>query len=37
MNGFSVEPALFYRNIYGLFRIFTALGARVRMKNRWAY
>lgn len=37
MNGFTVETVMFDRNIYGLFRMFTELKARVRMKNQWLY
>lgn len=35
MNGFPAETVLFDRNVYGLYRIFTELKARVRMKNQW--
>jgi predicted unusual protein kinase regulating ubiquinone biosynthesis (AarF/ABC1/UbiB family) len=37
MDGFTAETVMFDRNIYGLFRIFSELKARVRMKNRWLY
>ncbi len=37
MNGFTTETVIFDRNVYGLFRIFSALRARVRMKNAWVH
>jgi predicted unusual protein kinase regulating ubiquinone biosynthesis (AarF/ABC1/UbiB family) len=37
MDGFTPETVLFDRNIYGLYRMFTELKARVRMKNRWIF
>lgn len=35
INGYTAETVLFNRNRYGLYRLFTELQARVRMKNRW--
>ena len=37
MDGFTTETILFDRNLYGLFRIFTELKARVKMKNQWIH
>ena len=37
LDGFTTETVLFDRNLYGLYRIFTELGARVRMKNQWIH
>ena len=36
MNGYTTEPLLFHRTIYGLYQLFTQLQARVYMKNQWA-
>jgi predicted unusual protein kinase regulating ubiquinone biosynthesis (AarF/ABC1/UbiB family) len=35
MNGYTAEPLLFHRTLYGLYQLFTRLRARVRMKNQW--
>ena len=37
MNGFTPETLLFDRNVYGLYRLFTELKARVRLKNQWIF
>jgi predicted unusual protein kinase regulating ubiquinone biosynthesis (AarF/ABC1/UbiB family) len=35
MDGFTTGTIIFDRNLYGLFRMFTEMKARVRMKNKW--
>jgi predicted unusual protein kinase regulating ubiquinone biosynthesis (AarF/ABC1/UbiB family) len=37
MDGFTTETVIFDRNLYGLFRMFTEMKARVHMKNQWIY
>jgi predicted unusual protein kinase regulating ubiquinone biosynthesis (AarF/ABC1/UbiB family) len=37
MDGFTTGTIIFDRNLYGLFRMFTEMKARVRMKNKWIY
>lgn len=37
MNGFTTDTVVFDRTLYGLFRIFAAMRARVRMRNQWIH
>lgn len=37
LEGFTTHTVILDRNIYGLFRLFTEMKARVRMRNEWIY